>query len=116
MATPIELEPSMSPARFEYHTEFSPLTYRVQERGWLMFKHEQQTGTPDVAAFLADPERQARLQALGADGWELVSVQPVLEGRAQIGQQTAQGNQGWGVGYAVATGFLLFFKRLITSA
>lgn len=104
----------MSPARFEYHAEFSPLTYRVQERGWLMFKHEQQTGTPDVAAFLADPERQARLQALGADGWELVSVQPVLEGRAQIGQQTAQGNQGWGVGYAVATGFLLFFKRLIT--
>ncbi|WP_338544746.1 hypothetical protein V6W80_15400 [Pseudomonas benzopyrenica] len=103
----------MSLARFEYHTEFYPLTYRVQERGWLMFKHEQQTGTPDVAAFLADPERQARLQALGANGWELVSVQPVLEGRAQIGQQTAQGNQGWGVGYAVATGFLMFFKRLI---
>ncbi|UUW72339.1 hypothetical protein [Pseudomonas oryzihabitans] len=103
----------MSPARFEYHTEFAPLTYRVQERGWLLFKQEVQTGTPDIAAFLADPERQTRLQALGADGWELVSVQPVLEGRAQVGQQTAQGNQGWGVGYAVATGFLLFFKRLI---
>ena len=103
----------MSPVRFEYHTEFAPLTYRVQERGWLLFKHEEQTGTPDIAAFLADPERQTRLQALGADGWELVSVQPVLEGRAQVGQQTAQGNQGWGVGYAVATGFLLFFKRLI---
>jgi len=106
----------MSPARFEYHTEFAPLTYRVQERGWLLFKQEVQTGTPDIAAFLADPERQARLHTLGADGWELVSVQPVLEGRAQIGQQTAQGNQGWGVGYAVATGFLLFFKRLIAPA
>lgn len=106
----------MSPARFEYHTEFAALTYRVQERGWLLFKQEVQTGTPDIAAFLADPERQARLQALGADGWELVSVQPVLEGRAQIGQQTTQGNQGWGVGYAVATGFLLFFKRLIAPA
>ncbi|WP_208692693.1 hypothetical protein [Pseudomonas oryzihabitans] len=54
-----------------------------------------QTVTPDIAAFLADPERRARLHALGADGWEMVSVQPVLEGRAQIGQQTTQGNQGW---------------------
>jgi len=104
----------MSPARFEYHTEFCPLTYRVQERGWLIFKQEVQTGTPDINAFLADTDRQARLQVLGAEGWELVSVQPVLEGRAQIGQQTTEGNQGWGVGYAVATGFLLFFKRAIT--
>ncbi|APQ11059.1 hypothetical protein BJP27_05940 [Pseudomonas oryzihabitans] len=103
----------MSPARFEYHTEFAPLTYRVQERGWLLFKQEIQSGTPDIAAFLASTERRARLDELGAQGWELVSVQPVLEGRAQIGAQTAQGNQGWGVGYAVPIGFLLFFKRLI---
>lgn len=97
---------------FEYHTELSPLPYLVHTKKLFMFKSEVPTPEPDIQSFLQDSERQQRLTQLGREGWELVSVQPVLRGEIKVGNQNAQ---GWAYGIALPTGYLMFFKRLIHS-
>ncbi|WP_339420724.1 MULTISPECIES: hypothetical protein [unclassified Pseudomonas] len=100
----------MGHQKFEYHTEFSPFQYIVRTKKLFMFKSDEPTTEPDTQRFLEDAERQQRLSQLGRDGWELVSVQPVLRGEVQIGNQNAQ---GWAYGMALPTGYLFFFKRPI---
>ena len=98
----------MSRQAFEYHTEFSPLQYIVRTKKLFMFKSEEPTTEPDILGFLQDCAYQQRLAQQGREGWELVSVQPVVRGEIQIGNQNAQ---GWAYGIALPTGYLLFFKR-----
>ena len=100
----------MSHRAFEYHTEFAPLNYLVRTKKLFMFKSEEPSTEPDIQGFLQDPEHQQRLAQLGQEGWELISVQPVVRGEVQIGNQNAQ---GWAYGIALPTGYLLFFKRSI---
>ncbi len=95
---------------FEYHTEFTPLLYHSHTRGFSIFKTEAPTLTPDIQAYLQEPERRELLNRLGRDGWELVSVQPVMRGEVKIGNHNAQ---GWAYGLALPIGYLLFFKRLL---
>ncbi|NWA23944.1 hypothetical protein HX866_03480 [Pseudomonas gingeri] len=102
----------MSQQAFEYHSEFAPLLYRVNTKNYLVFKTEEPTTEPDIQAFLQDSEHKERLARLGREGWELVSVQPVVKGEIKIGNHNAQ---GWAYGIALPTGYLLFFKRLIPS-
>lgn len=100
----------MSRQAFEYHTEFSPLQYIVRTKKLFMFKSEEPTTEPDIQGFLQGAAYQQRLAQLGHEGWELVSVQPVVRGEIQIGNQNAQ---GWAYGFALPIGYLLFFKRPI---
>ncbi|SEB32712.1 hypothetical protein FIV41_03115 [Pseudomonas marginalis] len=97
---------------FEYHTEFSPLEYIVQTKKLLMFKSEEPTAEPDTQGFLQNPDRKQRLAQLGHEGWDLVSVQPVVRGEIKVGNHNAQ---SWAYGFALPTGYLLFFKRQIQS-
>ena len=78
----------MSHRAFEYHTEFAPLHYLVRTKKLFMFKSEEPSTDPDVQGFLQDPEHQQRLAQLGQEGWELISVQPVVRGEVQIGIKT----------------------------
>ena len=98
----------MSNQTFEYHTEFCPLLYRVQTKGFLLFKTEEPTTEPDICAFLQDQEYKERLARLGRDGWELVTVQTVVKGEIKVGNQNAQ---AWAYAIALPTGYLMFFKR-----
>ncbi|MFO6134583.1 hypothetical protein ACLBVR_21710, partial [Pseudomonas aeruginosa] len=52
--------------------------------------------------------RWAEVVRLGQEGWELVSVQPLMRGVTEIGNQNAQ---GWAWGVALPVSYLLFFKR-----
>lgn len=100
----------MGRQKFEYHTEFSPFQYLVRTKKLFMFKSEEPTTEPDTQGFLEDSERQNRLAQLGSEGWELVSVQPVVKGEVKVGNQNTQ---GWAYGFALPIGYLLFFKRPI---
>jgi hypothetical protein len=102
----------MNHQAFEYLTEFTPLLYRVQTKGFMIFKTEEPTTEPNIQAYLQDPERQALLSRLGREGWELICVQPVLKGEVKVGNQNAQ---AWAYGIALPTGYLLFFKRPLRS-
>ncbi|MFO6089969.1 hypothetical protein ACLBTQ_35105, partial [Pseudomonas aeruginosa] len=55
-----------------------------------------------------NPLRWAEVVRLGQEGWELVSVQPLMRGVTEIGNQNAQ---GWAWGVALPVSYLLFFKR-----
>lgn len=92
---------------FEYTHTFVPLPYKTVTSG-LLFKSTNETTEPDIQAYLHSPESLAALNRHGQEGWELVSVQPINRGHDQVGNQNAQ---GWAFGYALTTGFLLFFKR-----
>ncbi|MCU1765532.1 DUF4177 domain-containing protein [Pseudomonas protegens] len=93
---------------YEYHTEFTPLTYMPKTAGSSLFKRDEPAFDPDVDGYLEDPGRSDRLNDLGQQGWELVTVQPVLRGETKVGNQNAQ---GWAYGLALPVGYLMFFKR-----
>lgn len=78
-----------------------------------MFKSTDDTTEPDINAYLHNPETIEVMNRYGSEGWELISVQQIKRGHERIGNQNAQ---GWALGYALTTGFLLFFKRPLPGA
>ncbi|MBH4512809.1 hypothetical protein I5R75_31150 [Pseudomonas aeruginosa] len=76
----------------------------VPTKGVAMFKHKEDTLEPDDHALL-NPLRWAEVVRLGQEGWELVSVQPLMRGVTEIGNQNAQ---GWAWGIALPVSYLLF--------
>ncbi|MDF5980599.1 hypothetical protein P4114_33205 [Pseudomonas aeruginosa] len=83
------------------------MPYKTLTKGVAMFKHKEDTLEPDDHALLS-PLRWAEVVRLGQEGWELVSVQPLMRGVTEIGNQNAQ---GWAWGIALPVSYLLFFKR-----
>lgn len=94
-------------ADLEYHVENIDIPYKTLTKGVAMFKHKEDTLEPDDHALL-NPLRWAEVVRLGQEGWELVSVQPLMRGVTEIGNQNAQ---GWAWGIALPVSYLLFFKR-----
>ncbi|MBV6220241.1 hypothetical protein DZA01_30395 [Pseudomonas aeruginosa] len=95
---------------FEYHIEnidipFQDLPQPVRLLG--RQRGTDKTLEPDANA-LSDPLHWEQVQRLGQEGWELVSVQPLMRGVTEIGNQNAQ---GWAWGVALPVSYLLFFKR-----
>ena len=85
---------------FEYHVENIDIPYKTLTKGIAMFKHKEDTLEPDDHALL-NPLRWAEVVRLGQEGWELVSVQPLMRGVTEIGNQNAQG-WAWGVALPVS--------------
>ncbi|AHH49688.1 hypothetical protein [Pseudomonas aeruginosa] len=98
----------MSLQTFEYLTEYVELPFKARTVGALMFKRSESTLEPDVEAILDAFLRADSINRLGSQGWELVSVQPLLRGVTEVGNQNAQ---AWAYGLAIPMGYLLFFKR-----
>ena len=97
----------MAAIRFEYRTEHVAIPFKTQTHGRLI-KTTEATLEPDLVQLLQCDTFQALLESLGAEGWELVSVQPLCRGETKIGNQNAQ---GWAYGFAMPIGYLLFLKR-----
>lgn len=93
---------------FEYTQAYVPLPYTTKTSGVLMFKSTAETTEPDVHAYLSNPETLSVLNSYGGKGWELISVQQINRGHERLGNQNAQ---IWALGYAIAIGFMFFFKR-----
>lgn len=98
----------MPATKFEYRTEHVAIPFKTTTSGVLMFKSTEVTFEPDLVQLLQHDKFQVLLGPLGAEGWELVSVQPLCRGETKIGNQNAQ---GWAYGFAMPVGYLLFFKR-----
>lgn len=73
---------------FEYHVDNIVIPYKTLTKGVAMFKHKEDTLEPDDHALL-NPLRWAEVVRLGQEGWELVSVQPLMRGVTEIGNQNA---------------------------
>lgn len=95
--------------KFEHRAEFVAIPFKNTTSGAWIFKSTEQTLEPDVESLLAEDEPlQTKMLELGADGWELVSTQPVCRGEIKVGNQNAQ---AWSYGFPMPVGYLLFFKR-----
>ena len=95
--------------KFEHRAEFVAIPFKNTTSGAWIFKSTEQTLEPDVGTLLAEDEPlQTKMLELGADGWELVSTEPVCRGEIKVGNQNAQ---AWSYGFPMPVGYLLFFKR-----
>ncbi|HDQ4074433.1 TPA: hypothetical protein P8O34_005832 [Pseudomonas aeruginosa] len=96
---------------FEYHIENIEIPYQAPLQSVSLLgrqRHTDKALEPDINALLGDPLRWEKVQRLGQEGWELVSVQPLMRGITEIGNQNAQ---GWAWGITLPVSYLLFFKR-----
>lgn len=91
--------------RFEYLTTFVPMSYESEESGGWLFKKER-PHKPIIESLTANPVYDQYLNRLGNEGWELVSVQPLLKGIWK-----ALGYAG--IGYSLTAGYYLFWKRAV---
>ena len=95
--------------KFEHRADYVAIPFKNATSGAWIFKSTEQTLEPDVASLLAEEEQlQKKMLELGAQGWELVSTQPVCRGEIKVGNQNAQ---AWSYGFPMPVGYLLFFKR-----
>ncbi|HBP6412299.1 hypothetical protein [Pseudomonas aeruginosa] len=96
---------------FEYHIENIDIPYQAPLQSVSLLGRQRRTDKtlePDANALLGDSLRWEKVQLLGQEGWELVSVQPLMRSVTEIGNQNAQ---GWAWGVALPVSYLLFFKR-----
>ena len=91
---------------FEYHVENIDIPYKTLTKGVAMFKHKEDTLEPDDHALL-NPLRWAEVVRLGQEGWELVSVQPLM--RCNRDRQSER--PGLGLGHRSARQLPAVFKR-----
>lgn len=92
--------------RFEYKTTFFPVEYRERENGVWILKANEIARDPDEASLLASEDYQEHLHEMGNQGFELVSVQPLLRGVF-----TLVGTGGFG--YPLTAGYYFFWKKTI---
>jgi hypothetical protein len=92
--------------RFEYQTTFVHVAYKKEESGAWVFKESHPPRIPIVESLTRNPDYEQHLKQMGRDGWELVSVQPLLLGVTQIYASA-------GIGYSLTAGYYLFWKRAI---
>jgi hypothetical protein len=96
---------------FEHRAEYVAIPFKPATSGAWIFKASEQTLEPDLPALLGENERlQRKMLELGAEGWELVSTQPLCRAEVKVGNQNAQ---AWSYGFPMPIGYLLFFKRHI---
>lgn len=94
---------------YEHTTTYVPVQYRIDRQGFWLFKRDSPLPLQPLADSLWQaPEYESQLSEMGAQGWELVSVQSLLRGVHQI----AQGGGGpITASYPVTAGFYFFWKR-----
>jgi hypothetical protein len=82
------------------------MDYEDRERGVWIFKEEQPPCEPIVDLLTDNPAYAQNLNRLGNEGWELVSVQPLLRGITRLAGYV-------GIGYSITAGYYLFWKRAV---
>ena len=66
--------------RFQYQPSFFAIEYEREGRGVWILKESQPPHTPDENSLIESPEYQQHMSKMGEEGWEMVSVQPLLQG------------------------------------
>jgi hypothetical protein len=93
--------------KFQYLTTFFPVEYPIVERGRWIFKGSSLPHTPEESSLYANPEYQEQMRFMGEEGWELISVQPLLEGVYAFPKSIGA------IAYSVTAGYYFFWKRVI---
>jgi hypothetical protein len=93
---------------FEHTATFVPVQYREGKTEGLIFKRPGLPANPDPASLWSHPDFEGHFQQMGQQGWELVSVQPLLQGQYR---SSASLNTSRGLGFSITAGYYFFWKR-----
>ncbi|MBY5992944.1 hypothetical protein [Ferrimonas balearica] len=99
--------------KFKYFTNFMPVRYREhtdESDGLLKTMFSGHPQTPAAESLYEDSEFLEMMTGMGEHGWELVTVQPLLEGVKDV----TSSSPGGGYGYSITAGYYLFWKQRIT--
>lgn len=94
---------------FEHTVTYVPVQYYEGEmEGGIIFKRPGLPVHPDPASLWNNPDFEQLFRKMGQGGWELVNVQPLLQG-----QYRAKGslNRSYGIGFSITAGYYFFWKR-----
>jgi hypothetical protein len=97
---------------FEHTVTYIPLQYQTSPDEGSLFKRKGLPSTPDVASLTSHPNFNQLYHRMGLDGWELVCVQPLLQG---VYERSSNVNQSYGLGFSITGGYYFFWRRAISN-
>ena len=89
----------------EHTVTYVPVRYHESKSGGI-FRGPPLRTDPDPASLCQDASFERLFREMGQEGWELVSVQPLLRGQYDKG-----GGFAYGMGYSITAGYYFFWKR-----
>ncbi len=95
---------------FEHTVTYVPIRYEEGEEHGAIFKHRAPETDPDPASLPNDPNFSRLYLQMGQDGWELVAVQPLLQGQYRWSTNM---NQSFGLGFSITAGYYFFWRRSV---
>lgn len=95
--------------RFEHKSTYLPVAYTERTSGVLIFKSKELPLEPDIEMFFAEKGAKNHMREIEAEGYELVTVQPLL--KAVVQQNKDHGPQAYGFAFPLTAGFVLFWRR-----
>jgi hypothetical protein len=98
-------------AMLEYTVTYVPVQYQKGQEEGAIFKRKVLNTDPDPASLVNDLNFDRLVRQMGKDGWELVSVQPLLKGEFD---RNSNVNTSYGLGISLTAGYYFFWKRLLS--
>jgi hypothetical protein len=90
--------------KFEYQTTFVKVAYHAKNNDSLLLERPL-AYEPIIESLTGNPAYKEHLEYMGNQGWQLVSVQPLLKGVGGV-----LGSAGYG--YSLTEGYYLFWSRI----
>ncbi|CAN5376901.1 hypothetical protein BH10PSE19_BH10PSE19_08590 [soil metagenome] len=94
---------------FEYTTSYFPIRYRLERHSDILLE-EGLPLSPDPTSLLENADYLAELQRLGARGWQLINVQPLL--RACYDYKPTE----YSFAFPLTAGYFLFWQRKLVAS
>jgi hypothetical protein len=98
---------------YEHTVTYVSVQYQPGESEGLIFKRPALQTDPDPASLASNANFERLFASMGRDGWELVSVQPLLRGQFD---RSPNINASFGLGYSITAGYYFFWRRSTPSA
>ena len=96
---------------FEHTITYIPIQYQTGPDEGSLFKRKGLLASPDVASLTNNPNFDQLFRHMGQDNWELVCVQPLLQG---VYERSTNMNQSYGLGFSITVGYYFFWKRSLS--
>lgn len=93
---------------FEHTVTYIPVQYQLASTEGAVFKHQMPQSEPDPGSLPNDSNFDHLFRQMGQEGWELVSVQPLLRGQYD---RSTNINTSYGLGFSITAGYYFFWKR-----
>ena len=94
---------------FEHTVTYLPVQYYPGRERGLVFKHRGPEIYPEPASLWDNPDYEQYFALMGQEGWQLVSVRPLLRGEPGKVQDTD--GSLYGIGPSITAGYYFFWKR-----